>query len=54
MFTAASTDWAHGLAGPGGSGDRDGEPDAIVVQITKNVLEKLGGAVPSPRSRGRL
>ena len=32
VFTAATTDWAHGLQGN----------DAHVVRITKNVLERLG------------
>ena len=45
VFTAASTDWAHGLGGAGGLGDLDGSPDPVVEQVTKNVLKKLGGAV---------
>ncbi|MFM2167985.1 MAG: hypothetical protein RIS79_2356 [Verrucomicrobiota bacterium] len=32
VFTAATTDWSHGLQGN----------DAHVVRITKNVLERLG------------
>ena len=32
VFTAATTDWAHGLQGN----------NAQVVRITKNVLERLG------------
>jgi hypothetical protein len=31
-MTTGSTDWAHGLAGK----------DAAVMQITKNVLDRLG------------
>jgi hypothetical protein len=55
VFTAASTDWAHGLVGPGGLHDTTGEPDPVVVQITKNVLKMLGGAVAAPApERGRL
>lgn len=55
VFTAASTDWAHGLVSPDGVYDTDGEPDPVVVQITKNVLKKLGGAVEAPQpGRGRL
>lgn len=33
VFTAATTDWAHGLQGN----------DATVVRVTRNVLERLGG-----------
>ena len=55
VFTAASTDWAHGLVGPNGVHDATGEPDPVVVQITKNVLKMLGGAVEAPApERGRL
>ncbi len=32
IFTAATTDWSHGLQGN----------DAHVVRITKNLLERLG------------
>ena len=54
VFTAASTDWAHGLGGAGGLGDLDGSPDPVVEQITKNVLKKLGGAVGGGSSAARL
>ena len=36
VVTSGSTDWAHGLAGR----------DAQIEQITKNILNKLGGAAP--------
>ena len=32
VVTVGSTDWSHGLRGG----------DAVVVQVTKNVLQKLG------------
>lgn len=55
VFTAASTDWAHGLSSPKGVNDKEGAPDPTVVQITKNVLKRLGGAVGSPSPvRGRM
>ena len=34
VFTAATTDWSHGL---------DGKPDPVVERITRNVLDRLGG-----------
>ena len=49
VFTAASTDWAHGLAGP--DGNLDGEADQVAVQVTRNVLKRLGDQVGSERGR---
>ena len=57
VFTAASTDWVHGLAGADVTGEtsfhphegvslsRDpmGEPDPTVERVTLNVLCRLGG-----------
>jgi hypothetical protein len=35
VFTAGTTDWAHGLADPA---------DPIVARITRNLLDRLAGS----------